>query len=89
MEIAIFLLVGLVSFALIVCVAEPQRLFGERSLKKIKVGSTYWGVYEGTPSVEPEYLRVIERKKSTKKELVIAGSGTYEKGRGVKMSGRG
>ena len=70
-------------------VAEPYRFMPEESEKKKKVGSTYWGIYEGTPIVEPEAMRTIEVRRSTRKEKYIAGSATYAAGRGVRMSGHG
>ena len=70
-------------------VAEPHRLLPEQEHKKKRVGSTYWGVYEGAAIVEPESMRTIEVVRSTRKMKFIAGSQTYAAGRGVKMSGRG
>lgn len=72
-------------------VAEPYRFIPDEPEKKNnkKVGSTYWGIYEGTPIVEPEAMRTIEVRRSTRKEKYIAGSATYAAGRGVRMSGHG
>ena len=90
MENFIFYAVGIViSIAILLFVAEPYRFMPEPEEKKKKVGSTYWGIYEGTPIDEPESMRTIEVRRSTRKEIYIAGSGTYAAGRGVKMSGRG
>ena len=70
-------------------VAEPYRFMPEEEEKKKKVGSTYWGIYEGVPIVEPEAMRTIEVRRSTRKEKNIAGSATYAAGKGVRMSGHG
>lgn len=75
--------------ALLAFIAEPKRfmiLSQEKTPKK--VGSTYWGIYEGTPSEEPESMRTVELKDVARKEVYIAGSSTYSMGRGVNMSGR-
>jgi hypothetical protein len=70
-------------------IAEPYRFMPEETEKKKRVGSTYWGIYEGAPIVEPEAMRTIEVRRSTRKERIIAGSQTYSAGKGVRMSGHG
>ncbi|MBI2810497.1 MAG: hypothetical protein HYX67_06700 [Candidatus Melainabacteria bacterium] len=88
MDVILFLFVGIVAFTLLMVVAEPHRFIPESKGPKKKVGSTYWGIYEGCPIESPVELRTIEIKKPTRKEKYIAGSTTYEAGRGVNMSGK-
>ncbi len=78
-----------IAIGVLLFIAEPHRFMPEETEKKKKVGSTYWGIYEGTPIVEPEAMRTIEVRRSTRKEKYIAGSATYAAGRGVRMSGHG
>ncbi len=89
MDIFLFALVGVVAFTLLMVVAEPYRFMPESKGKKKKVGSTYWGAYEGCPVESPLEQCTIEIRKPTRKEKIVAGSLTYEAGRGVNMSGRG
>lgn len=89
METLLYLFVGGVAFVLLLAIAEPYRFFPEAKEKKRFVGSTYWGAYEGTSIEQPSESKTIEIRKAARKEVYIAGSGTYAKGRGVKMSGRG
>ncbi|HEY9732621.1 MAG TPA: hypothetical protein V6C89_11955 [Drouetiella sp.] len=89
MDIFLFAFVGIVAFTLLMVVAEPHRFIPESKGPKKKVGSTYWGAYEGCPVESPSELCTIEIRKPTRKERIVAGSSTYEAGRGVNMSGRG
>jgi len=85
-----FLLVSSIfALAALVFIAEPYRFLPEQNGKKIRVGSTYWGFYTGTPEKEPEKLRTIEVKKPARTTQYVVGSQTYSKGRGVNISGRG
>ncbi|CAN5676589.1 hypothetical protein BH10CYA1_BH10CYA1_55350 [soil metagenome] len=88
MDIFLFFLVGIVAFTLLMVVAEPYRFIPESKGAKKKVGSTYWGIYEGCAIESPIEQRTIEIRKPTRKEKNIAGSTTYEAGRGVNMSGK-
>ncbi|MBS2004916.1 MAG: hypothetical protein JST44_25620 [Cyanobacteria bacterium SZAS LIN-5] len=89
MDIFLFALVGVVAFVLLLVVSEPHRFLPESKGPKKKVGSTYWGAYEGCPVESPMEQCTIEIRKSTRKEKIVAGSQTYAAGRGVNMSGRG
>lgn len=89
MDICLFFFVGVVAFTLLMVVAEPHRFLPERKAEKKKVGSPYWGIYEGCAIEAPVEQRTIEIRKPTRKEIVTAGSQTYAAGRGVNMSGRG
>lgn len=88
MDVVLFLFVGVVAFCLLMLIVEPHRYLPEFKAKKKHVGSTYWGNYEGCPVEESEEMKTIEIKKSTRKEIYIAGSTTYALGRGVNMSGK-
>jgi len=88
MDIFLFFFVGIVAFTLLMVVAEPHRFIPESKGVKKKVGSTYWGIYEGCAIEAPVEQRTIEIRKPTRKEKIIAGSTTYEAGRGVNMSGK-
>ena len=88
MDIFLFFFVGAVAFVILLVVAEPHRFMPEGKQKVRKVGSTYWGNYEGCAIDSPAELCTIEIKKSTRKDKVVAGSQTYAAGRGVNMSGR-
>jgi hypothetical protein len=88
MDVILFLFVGIAAFFLLMFVAEPHRFIPESTGVKKKVGSTYWGIYEGCPVEAPVEQRTIEIRKPTRKEKNIAGSTTYEAGRGVNMSGK-
>lgn len=78
-----------VALFLLLAIAEPYRFIPAFEARKRKVGSTYWGVYQGTPSDEPEGNRTIELQAVTRKEPCVVGSSSYSKGKGVSMSGRG
>ena len=69
--------------ALLAGIAFPYHLIPEKERKVRKVGSSYWGIYEGTEGDEPEDMRVIEIKNPARKEKVIAGSIMYVNGRGT------
>jgi len=88
MDIAFYVVGAICGIGILLLVAEPYRFLPEEKGKKKLVGSTYWGIYEGTPTNEPEAMRTIEARKSTRKERYIAGSSTYAAGRGVNMSGK-
>lgn len=88
MDVILFLFVGAVAFTLLMVVAEPHRFLPESKGVKKKVGSSYWGIYEGCAIQSPAEQCTIEIKKPTRKEIYIAGSTTYAAGRGVNMSGK-
>lgn len=87
MEFSLYVFGGLVALVLLIAIAEPHRFLPESKGKKIKVGATYWGFYEGQSNDPPDDLKTIEVKKSTRKETVVAGATTYAQGRGVSMRG--
>lgn len=78
-----------IGIGILLFVAEPYRFMPEETEKKKRVGSTYWGIYEGAPIVEPEAMRTIEVRRTTRKDRSIVGSQTYSAGKGVRMSGHG
>ena len=86
MEIVIFLVVGVVAFALIMFVLEPYRFLPDFEGKAKKVGSAYWGIYDGASTKDIEALQSVAVCKPARKHIYTAGSATYAAGRGVKMS---
>jgi hypothetical protein len=88
MESFAYIFGALIAGALLVFIAEPQRFLPEYEPKLKRVGGTYWGIYEGTETEEPEEMRTVELQKVSRKQQYIAGSTTYALGRGVNMSGR-
>lgn len=88
MDVVLFLSVGVVAFFLLMVVLEPYRFLPEIKTKNKRVGSTYWGNYEGCPVEQTAEMQTIEVKKSKRKMIYTAGSTTYALGRGVNMSGK-
>jgi len=76
---AIGLLIALVALA---AVAFPEVFFPERKSSK-KVGSSYWGFYNGSEEDEPEELKTITVETPARKQRMISGSAMYAKGRGT------
>ena len=89
MEIVLYLLGGVAAFVLLLFIVEPYRFLPDSKEKTRTVGSTYWGTYAGTPAESAAENKTIKIRKKARKEVYIAGSQTYAKGRGVNMSGRG
>jgi hypothetical protein len=87
MDILFYGVSGLVVLFLLLIVAEPYRFFPEEKPEKKKVGSTYWGVYEGASFEEAESEKTIVIEKSKRKERTVYGSRAYAAGRGVKLTG--
>jgi len=87
METILFAFGAIVAVILLIAIAEPNRFLPEFEQKKKRVGSTYWGFYEGVSSEEDASL-TVELHKVARKERYLAGSSTYAKGQGVNMSGR-
>jgi len=83
MDVALFAIVGVALYILLMVVIEPHRL-PEMKARKKYVDSTYWGSYESCPAKPSDELRTIEITKPARKEKYIVGSGTYAAGRGVK-----
>ncbi|HEY9716845.1 MAG TPA: hypothetical protein V6C69_05230 [Trichormus sp.] len=88
MESILYFFGALVAVVLLIAIAEPLRFMPEFEKKKKRVGSTYWGIYQGASTDEPEAMCTIELQQVARKERYIAGSVTYSQGRGVNMSGR-
>jgi len=88
MDFLLYAFGGAIAIILLVAIAEPLRFLPEFERKKKHVGSTYWGIYEGAQTEEPESMRTVELLQVARKERYIAGSSTYAQGRGVNMSGR-
>ncbi len=86
---AVTTLFGVVAIiAILLLIAEPKRFIPDIEKKSRKVGSTYWGFYEGAEQDDTEALRTVELKDVARKQQYVAGSITYSQGRGVNMSGR-
>lgn len=88
MEAATMLVGVILIFAILLFIAEPKRFLPEPAKRQKRVGSTYWGFYEGTEAEEPEAMRTVELKDVARKQQYVAGSITYSQGRGVSMNGR-
>jgi hypothetical protein len=73
----------LIAIAILLVVAFPDRFLPSKPKKKKKVGSTYWGAYEGAPPDEPEEEKTIQVEHPARKEKVIGGSYMYHIGRGT------
>jgi hypothetical protein len=87
METILFTFGAMMALMLLVAIAEPLRFLPEFEQRKKRVGSTYWGIYEGA-SIEDDATHTVELHKVARKERYIAGSSTYAQGKGVNMSGR-
>jgi hypothetical protein len=72
----------LLALAVLASIAFPDLLLPS-SDKKRKVGCSYWGVYEGAATDEPEDAKTIEIETPIGKEKVVAGSAMYAMGRGT------
>jgi hypothetical protein len=68
---------------LFLVVTLPEYFFPFKAKKSKKVGSTYWGFYEGANSKESEETKKIEIMKPARKHKSIAGSTMYTQGRGT------
>ncbi len=68
---------------LLLSTAFPDRLLPASRPKAKKVGSSYWGVYEATPTEDAEDLKKIEAPHPARKERNVAGSQMYAMGRGT------
>jgi len=88
MDILLFLFVGAAAFVLILFVVEPYRFIPEGKGKAKRVGSSYWGIYEGAQVEDLKGVEGVEIRKPARKHIYTAGSATYAAGRGVNMSGK-
>jgi len=80
----IYNIVGLViATFILILIAFPDRILPIAEPKKKKVGSTYWGAYEGQPTEDSPNEGRIEVQTPAPKEKVISGSHLYNAGRGT------
>ena len=70
---------------LLLAVAFPERLLPRLPSKKKKLGSSYWGVYEGVKTEELSEGIIEAPDPGRAGRRVIAGSTMYAQGRGVSM----
>jgi hypothetical protein len=73
---------ALVALFLLLAIAFPNLIVPQIKGKKKKVGSAYWGVYEGTALSDTGEGRV-EIPTPTRKIHITAGSGMYASGKGI------
>jgi hypothetical protein len=69
----------------LLAIAFPDRLLPQYKPKKKMLGSSYWGVYEGTPTEDLDSEGKIEAPKPARQQKMTAGSTMYAMGRGVSM----
>ena len=80
----LFTLFGfIIATGILVSIAFPDKIFPEPEPEKKKVGSVYWGAYEGTSTECIEEAGTVEVQKAARKERVVAGSAMYAAGRGT------
>jgi len=76
--------VGLIiAIGLLLVIAFPERFLPVAGEKKKRVGADYWGAYKGSQASESTDMPTIETVAIKKKRNVIAGSTSYDMGRGV------
>jgi hypothetical protein len=83
MNIFIALIIGL---GILLIIAFPERFLPVAGEKKKRVGANYWGAYNGTQTSESADMPTIETIAIKKKKSVLAGSTSYDMGRGVSGS---
>ena len=83
MNIFTALIIGL---GVLLVIAFPERFLPVPGEKKKRVGADYWGVYQGHQATPSEDMPTIETTAIKKKRNVIAGSTSYDMGRGVSGS---
>jgi hypothetical protein len=83
MDNVIHFLAMAVAAGVLLVVAFPHHLIPQTKGKKKRVGSCYWGFYEGQATDEPEAMKTIEVKEPSGREKVVAGSQMYAAGRGT------
>lgn len=71
------------AIAILLVIAFPERFLPASKKKKKKVGSTYWGAYEGQATENTEEEKTIQVEHPARKEKVIGGSYLYNAGRGT------
>jgi hypothetical protein len=75
----------LLAVYLLLSIAFPERFIPEFKAKKKKVGSSYWGVYEGTETTDSPDETTIEVPKPARLRKIIAGSSQYSNGKGLSL----
>lgn len=86
MDILFFVACGIVAIVLLAAIACPEKFLPDNPAAKTrKVGSSYWGVYEGSdPSTS---AGEIEVKPMGNKQKTVYGATSYSQGRGVSRRG--
>jgi len=74
-----------IGLATLLVIAFPERFLPVLGQKKKRIGITYWGFYKGNEDCKPEETMLVEAALPGR-ERVIAGSGMYAKGQGVKVN---
>ena len=82
MSAVIGIIIGL---AILLMIAFPERFLPVVSQRKKRVGATYWGFYKGSEDCRPEETMLVEAALAGR-ERIVAGSGMYAKGQGVKVN---
>ena len=80
MNIVVGLIVGI---GILLIIAFPERFLPVAGEKKKRVGANYWGFYPGVQRSVSEDMPTIETVAIKKKSSNIAGSTSYDMGRGV------
>jgi hypothetical protein len=75
---------SLLALVLLASIAYPQ-LFIPQNKKKKKVGSAYWGVYQGSELTDSPSEAKIECPRPARRWIPIAGSGMYASGKGTSL----
>ena len=75
----------IIGLATLLVIAFPERFLPSVGQKKKRIGITYWGFYKGTEDCKPEETMLIDAALPGR-ERVVAGSGTYARGQGVKAN---
>ena len=83
MDILIAFIIGI---GILMVIAFPERFLPVPGEKKKKVGADYWGPYKGSQPSQSADMPTIETITIPKKRNVIAGSTSYDMGRGVSGS---
>jgi hypothetical protein len=68
---------------MLIFIAFPQYFVPQVGGKRKKVGSSYWGVYEGESPQDLITEKSIEIPKPARKWIPIAGSSQYASGKGI------
>jgi hypothetical protein len=77
---------GIVAVGLLLMIAFPKR-FSMPYKPAAKVGPTYWGAYEGTPTADKPEEIVVQPLKPAGPSPAVTGSAVYEAGRHMPTRG--